>query len=243
MGPDDIAACKLRSKTTVDRFWAACEMFGCEEAPLVGNGVAAPVFMAELRGFGVDDPLLSCVAITEASLREASETICLMFLFRRCDGFQRVLRNGFGLRARSSWSRSCWWESSAAGVDGAMRCILGGEATLLQAVLRDTKRLYSRMARTAILEILYGNLLARFNNTKWTWTRQAVRRHTLLLYRPKIRTEAQPPGRHVSREPGRVMVCRYLVILRTRVYIWPWLRKAPTSNSKASCCPASLLTS
>ena len=49
--------------------------------PLEGRGVATPVVMED--GWGVEVPLLFWVASTEASLREASLRICLMFLLRR----------------------------------------------------------------------------------------------------------------------------------------------------------------
>ncbi len=104
----------------VDKFCAAWDMLDWLNAPFVGMGEAAPVAMAELWGFGVEAPLFSWVGMDEASLRAASATICLMFLLRRCDGFHRGLRKDLGLSVRSSWSRSCWCESSAAGVDGAM---------------------------------------------------------------------------------------------------------------------------
>lgn len=55
--------------------------------PFEGTGVAAPVSIAEVGRFGVDEPLLSCVAINDASLRAASATICLIFLLRRWEGF------------------------------------------------------------------------------------------------------------------------------------------------------------
>ena len=87
-GPDESDACRFRSSTIVDKFCAACEMLECVKVPMDGTGVAAPVSMAELCGFGVEEPLLSCVAMTEASLRAASATICLMFLLRRWEGFQ-----------------------------------------------------------------------------------------------------------------------------------------------------------
>lgn len=70
-------------------------------------------------GKGVAAPLLSWVAITEASLRTASPRMVLMFLLRRWLGFQRGLRKGFGVEWTSSWSMSCWW-ASASGVEGAM---------------------------------------------------------------------------------------------------------------------------
>lgn len=73
----------------------------------MGNGVAAPVPMAEPSGIGVEVPLLFCVAKTEASFLDASPRICLIFLFRRADGFQLGFRNGRGLSARSIESRSC----------------------------------------------------------------------------------------------------------------------------------------
>lgn len=91
-------------------------------APFVRAGVTPPVGTEEPGCRGVEVPLLFWVASTDASLREASAMICLMFLLRRCDGFQRGLRNGFRTEAMSSWSRSCWWESSADGVAGAMMC-------------------------------------------------------------------------------------------------------------------------
>lgn len=123
-GPFDIEARRFLSRTIVDRFSAACEMLDCVNAPFIGMGVAAPVLGAGLGGLGVEKPLLSCVAMTDASLRAASATICLMFLLRRCEGFHLGLRNALGLSVRSSRSNSCWCESSAAGVDGAMivRC-------------------------------------------------------------------------------------------------------------------------
>lgn len=104
----------------VDKFRAACAIFEWVVVPLAGTGVTAPVPILEPWGSGVDDPLLFCVGMTETSFREASEIICLIFLFRRCDGFQWGLRKGRGLRVRSSRSRRCWWESSALGVDGAI---------------------------------------------------------------------------------------------------------------------------
>ena len=74
--------------------------------PFVGNGVATPVSMADVVGLGVLEPLLFWVARTEASLREASATICFMFLLRRWEGFQWGLRKGLGFGARSRLSRS-----------------------------------------------------------------------------------------------------------------------------------------
>ena len=62
-------------------------MLECVNVPYKGTGVAAPVSMAELCRFGVEEPLLSCVAMTDTSLRAASATICLIFLLRRCEGF------------------------------------------------------------------------------------------------------------------------------------------------------------
>ena len=58
-------------------------MFGCVSVLFASTGVAAPVSTVELCGFGVEEPLLSCVAIIDASLRAASATICLIFLLRR----------------------------------------------------------------------------------------------------------------------------------------------------------------
>ncbi len=72
------------------------------ELPFMGIGVAAPVSIADVDGSGVEEPLLSWVAITEASFREASDMICFMFLFRRCEGFHAGLRNGRRLSVRSS---------------------------------------------------------------------------------------------------------------------------------------------
>jgi hypothetical protein len=82
-GPDDIEACKFLSRTRVDRFCAACAIFGCDNAMFEGIGVTAPVPKADPGGRGVEVPLLFCVAKTEASFRDASPTICLIFLFRR----------------------------------------------------------------------------------------------------------------------------------------------------------------
>ena len=63
-------------------------MLECMNVPFEGTGVAAaPVSMAGLCRIGVEEPLLSCVAMTDASLRAASATICLMFLLRRWEGF------------------------------------------------------------------------------------------------------------------------------------------------------------
>ena len=45
--------------------------------------MTTPVFVVFVARLGVVAPLLFCVAKTEASLRDASETICFMFLFRR----------------------------------------------------------------------------------------------------------------------------------------------------------------
>ena len=106
-GPADIAACMFLSKTNVERFCAACAMFGCVE-PELGSGVPASVIMADVMGWGVELPLLFCVARTEASFREASEIICLIFLLRRRDGFQFGSRKFRGCSARSKESRSCW---------------------------------------------------------------------------------------------------------------------------------------
>ena len=88
IGPEDFAICKFFSSTMVDKFWAACAMFECTAFPAVGRGVAAPVPIVEVGGSGVESPLLSWVTITDASFRDASEIICFMFLFRRCEGFQ-----------------------------------------------------------------------------------------------------------------------------------------------------------
>lgn len=81
-------ACRFFSRTIVDKFRAACVMFEWVTAPFVGTGVVKPVSKAELCSCGVEAPLLFWVARTEASLRDASAMICLMFLFRRCEGFQ-----------------------------------------------------------------------------------------------------------------------------------------------------------
>jgi hypothetical protein len=83
-------------------------MVGWAGAPFVRAGVTPPGAAVEPGGRGVDVPLLLCVARTEASLREASAMICLMFLFRRCEGFQRGLRKGFWIGVMSSWSSSRW---------------------------------------------------------------------------------------------------------------------------------------
>ena len=83
-GPDEIDPSRFLSRTMVDRCWAACEMLACRNTPLVaGIGVAAPVIILEPCGLGVVEPLFSCVAMADASLRAASEMICLMFLLRR----------------------------------------------------------------------------------------------------------------------------------------------------------------
>ena len=68
---------------------------------------------------GVAAPLLSWVAMAEASLRTASPRMVLMFLLRRWLGFQWVLRKGLGVEWMSSWSMSFWW-ASASGVEGAI---------------------------------------------------------------------------------------------------------------------------
>lgn len=54
-----------------------------------------PSDVAPVAGIGVEAPELFCVASTEASLRWVSEMICLVFLFRRCEGFQSGFRKGF----------------------------------------------------------------------------------------------------------------------------------------------------
>lgn len=61
-GPLDVAAC------------ASCAALDM----LAGSTAAAATSRA-----GVDVPLLVCVARSDASLREASDTICLTFLLRR----------------------------------------------------------------------------------------------------------------------------------------------------------------
>jgi len=83
-------------------------------------GVTSPsVEVLVSSGKGVAAPLLSWVAITEASFRTASPRTVLMFLLRRWLGFQWEFRKGFWMECMSSWSMSCWW-ASASGVEGAM---------------------------------------------------------------------------------------------------------------------------
>ena len=82
IGPVDKDAWRFLSSTIVDRFWAACDMLAWVDEPLFCMGVTAPVSIAELCIFGVEEPLLSWVAITDASLRAASATICFMVLLR-----------------------------------------------------------------------------------------------------------------------------------------------------------------
>ena len=83
IGPVDKEAWRFLSRTIVDRFWAACDMLACVDEPLGCMGVTAPVSIAELCMFGVEEPLLSWVAITDASLRAASATTCFIVLLRR----------------------------------------------------------------------------------------------------------------------------------------------------------------
>ena len=83
IGPVDKDAWRFLSRTIVDRFWAACDMLAWVDEPLVCMGVTAPVSIAELCMFGVEEPLLSWVANTDASLRAASATICFIVLLRR----------------------------------------------------------------------------------------------------------------------------------------------------------------
>jgi hypothetical protein len=81
-GPLVKAALLFLSKTRVERLCAACAMFGCKLVPLVGVA-APPVAITECGIIGVELPLLFCVAMTDASLRDASAMICLTFLLRR----------------------------------------------------------------------------------------------------------------------------------------------------------------
>lgn len=81
------AARPFLSSTSRSRLCAACAMFGGRPMPA---GVEPP---SEATA-GVDAPLLACVFIIEASLRDASPRTCLRFLLRRCAGFQCGLRNG-----------------------------------------------------------------------------------------------------------------------------------------------------
>ena len=48
MGPEDREACRFFSRTIVDRFFVACVILDCVDAPFDGSGVAASVAMAEL---------------------------------------------------------------------------------------------------------------------------------------------------------------------------------------------------
>lgn len=113
------AALPFFSSTKVLKLCAACAMLGWRPPTLIG--VALPVTASEAWIAGVDWPLLFCVAITDASLRDASPTICLRFLLRRCGGFQFGLRNGFDVACMSSLSSSAWCVfSSDAAVKGAM---------------------------------------------------------------------------------------------------------------------------
>src|ERR1700712_5407137 len=85
-------------------------------------GVCAPAEAAsDCASAGVDAPLLFCVDIMDASLRDASEMICLTFLLRRWGGFHDGLRKGLGMPKMSSLSSRAWWLSSLdAWVIGAM---------------------------------------------------------------------------------------------------------------------------
>lgn len=92
--PDAPDERRFFSRTNVERFCAACAMLRLPSAPLTGVA-KPPVAIEEYAGRGVDVPLLFWVAMTDASLREASAMICLTFLFRRCGGFQWGVRQGF----------------------------------------------------------------------------------------------------------------------------------------------------
>jgi len=86
VGAGPAAALPFFSNTRVLRLWAAWAMFGARPEAALPSAVTA----------GVELPLLFCVAMTEASLRDASPRICLRFLLRRCGGFQFGLRKGLG---------------------------------------------------------------------------------------------------------------------------------------------------
>jgi len=104
-GPEpELAILAFLSKTSVDRFCAACAIFSPPCAP--SAGVSVPVVGRR----GVVAPEFACVARTDAvaSFLEFSERSCLTFLLRRCEGRQVEERKGRGIWAMSRVSRSFW---------------------------------------------------------------------------------------------------------------------------------------
>jgi len=92
------------SNTSFDRFRDACARLGCSvELVVEPAGVMSPsVEVLDSSGRGVAAPLLSWVAITEASFRTASPRMVLMFLLRRWLGLQCGFRKGLGMECISS---------------------------------------------------------------------------------------------------------------------------------------------
>ena len=87
---------KLFSSTSFDKLRDACARLGCRLEPLADwVGVDVPLVERPLSSIciGVAVPLLSCgVTAMDASLREASPTMVLMFLLRRWLGRQWAFR-------------------------------------------------------------------------------------------------------------------------------------------------------
>lgn len=99
---------RLFSSTSFDKLRDAWARFG-GWLPFSVAGVLVPLVESPLSA-GVAFPLISWgVPMEEASLREASPTMVLRFLFRRWLGFHDELRKFLWMECMSSFSMSSRW--------------------------------------------------------------------------------------------------------------------------------------